>query len=183
MHTGSTPARKPLTVLALVGAVLALLLGGAARPRTHRSQRIRSRGRSRPRHTAPPGHAHVHRVGELPRRRTQGAVTGERTREPPPCTACRRQGEHSPGGAVRQVAPGHLHGGLAGRLRRQPPDLGRVHLLHRQALRDCRRGGDGLTGRLGSRPPLRLLPLRRLQRPRPPRGCGRVHPRVLARGS
>ncbi|WP_405922146.1 copper resistance CopC/CopD family protein [Streptomyces sp. NBC_00122] len=35
MHTGSTPARKPLTVLALVGAVLALLLGGAGPALAH----------------------------------------------------------------------------------------------------------------------------------------------------
>lgn len=63
MHTGSTPARKPLTVLALVGAVLALLLGGAAPPShtplsadpiprtepssTHRPARSRSRSPSR----------------------------------------------------------------------------------------------------------------------------------------
>nr|QIZ01757.1 hypothetical protein HEP87_26455 [Streptomyces sp. S1D4-11] len=134
--TARPTADRPRARAAGHGAGPAALRRCRRRVRPRRADRHRSAGRQRAEDGAHRGDAVLQRVHRAPRRLLPCARPGQ------PARAHRRSGargrpfRHRPCDPAEGPGHRHLHGGVASRLGRQPPGLRRLHLLHRQTLRD-----------------------------------------------
>ena len=125
----------------LAGPLLGALLAGAARLRARRADRQHPAAGGGGRQGPDAGHADLLRAGRAcPTTRcassTPRASASTRARSGPELQRHDTYGV----AAARRAARRHVHRRLAGRLRGQPSRLRRLHLLHRRALQDHRRG-------------------------------------------